>query len=221
MEQIIIIGAGAQGREVVWLIREINQVSPTFEIVGFVDDNPAVQGQEICGVKVLGTTDFLADWNGKAAVLAIGVPAVKEKILTKLADFGLKWPALISPSARMSEFVEIGEGSIITAGSILTTQVVIGPHVLVNLSCTIAHDVTIGRGASLYLGVNVSGNVTIEDWAEIGTGASIIPQKTIGAHSTIGAGAVIIRDVPPGATVVGNPGRVIKVAETPTEGEGV
>lgn len=213
MEQIIIIGAGGLGREVLWLIREINQISPTFEIAGFVDDNPLVQGNEICGVKVLGTTDFLADWNGKAAALAIGVPAVKKKILSKLANFDLKWPALISPSARMSEFVEIGEGSIITAGSILTTQVIVGPHVLINLSSTIGHDATIGRGATLYPGVHVSGHVEIGDWVEIGTGASIIPQKTIGAHAIIGAGAVIIRDVPAGATVVGNPGRVIRVAE--------
>lgn len=220
MEQIIIIGAGGLGREVLWLIREINQASPTFDIVGFVDDNPEVQGQEICGIKVLGTTDFLADWNGKAAALAIGVPAIKKKILAKLADFDLRWPALISPSARMSEYVEIGEGAIITAGSILTTQIVVGPHVLINLSSTIGHDVTIRQGATLYPGVHVSGNVQIEEWAEIGTGASIIPQQTIGAHATIGAGAVIIRDVPPGATVVGNPGRVIRVAEVPPR-EGV
>lgn len=213
MEEIIIIGAGGLGREVLWLIQEINRASPTFEVAGFVDDNPLMQGKEVCGVKVLGTTKFLADWGGKAAVLGIGVPAIKKTVLSELEGYALRWPALISPSARMSEFVEIGEGAIITAGSILTTQIEVGPHVLINLSSTIGHDVTIGRGATLYPGVHVSGDVLIEDWAEIGTGASIIPQQTVGTLSTIGAGAVIIRDVPPGATVVGNPGRVIRVAE--------
>lgn len=215
MEQLIIIGAGAQGREVVWLIREINQVRPTFDIVGFVDDDPRLQDKEICGIKVLGTLDFLASWRGKAAALAIGIPALKKQLLDRLASFELRWPPLISPSAQMSKYVEVGDGAIITAGSILTSQVIVGPHVLINLSSTIAHDVRIGRGASLFLGVNVSGHVEIGAWAEIGTGASIIPDITIGPSAIIGAGAVIIRDVPPGATVVGNPGRILRVAELP------
>jgi acetyltransferase-like isoleucine patch superfamily enzyme len=49
----------------------------------------------------------------------------------------------------------------------------------------------------------------VEDGATIGSGATILGGVTIGAGSTVGAGAVVTRDVPVGATVVGNPGRVV------------
>jgi acetyltransferase-like isoleucine patch superfamily enzyme len=49
----------------------------------------------------------------------------------------------------------------------------------------------------------------VEDGATIGSGATILGGVTIGAGSTVGAGAVVTRDVPAGATVVGNPGRVV------------
>jgi acetyltransferase-like isoleucine patch superfamily enzyme len=47
----------------------------------------------------------------------------------------------------------------------------------------------------------------VEDGATIGSGATILGGVTVGVGSTVGAGAVVTRDVPPGATVVGNPAR--------------
>lgn len=47
----------------------------------------------------------------------------------------------------------------------------------------------------------------VHDGARIGSGATILPGVTIGARATVGAGAVVTADVPPGATVVGNPAR--------------
>ncbi len=217
MKDLYIIGAGGLGREVLWLVREINQVTPTYNLCGFVDDNQSQQGQDVCGIPVVGGVDFLRTKPGCSAALGIGIPKIKQKILNTLQDYELEWPALVAPQAMMSEFVTLGRGTVICAGSIVTTQVVIEDFVLVNLSCTIGHDVTIRSGCTLSPGVNMSGFVSVGQFTDIGTSAAIIPGIQIGAHSVVGAGSVVIRDIPDHATVVGNPGRVIKQADAKVE----
>ncbi|WP_164856149.1 NeuD/PglB/VioB family sugar acetyltransferase [Lujinxingia sediminis] len=213
MEDIIIIGAGGFGREVWWLIEEINAYSPRWAVRGFVDDSPSLKGKHVCGVPVLGTLDVLMDKPGHAVALGVGIPGVKKTILEKLKPAGLSWPTLVSPDARMSKFVSLGAGTLITSGCILTTQVEVGAHVLLNLACTVGHDTRIMTGATLSPGVSLSGYSTVGPWSDIGTRAVTIPGITIGRAATVGAGAVVIRDVPAGATAVGNPARVIRQPE--------
>ena len=59
MKKIIIIGAGAFSREVLWLIEEINNTKNEWEILGFLDDNLANKGKIIHGKPVLGQIEEL------------------------------------------------------------------------------------------------------------------------------------------------------------------
>ena len=59
----------------------------------------------------------------------------------------------------------------------------------------------------------MAGNITLKKRAQIGIGARIIPRKKNSEDEIVGAGAVIVKDVPAGATVVGNPGKIIKLSE--------
>lgn len=61
--------------------------------------------------------------------------------------------------------------------------------------------------------VSLAGNVEVGEGTHIGIGASIIQGIKIVKWCTIGAGAVIIKDVPDCATVVGNPGKIIKIKD--------
>ena len=54
MKNIVIIGAGSLGKEVAWLIEDINKLNPTYLILGFLDDNPGKAQTGCCGYKVLG-----------------------------------------------------------------------------------------------------------------------------------------------------------------------
>jgi acetyltransferase-like isoleucine patch superfamily enzyme len=110
----------------------------------------------------------------------------------------------------MSRSVEVGPGSIVCSGSVLTTNVRVGAHVIVNLGCTVGHDAVLADFVTLAPGVHVSGNVAIGAGCSVGTGAVFINGQpgaalTIGGDSVIAAGACVTRDVEPGSLMAGVP----------------
>lgn len=209
MKDLYIIGAGGQGRELLWIVREINARTPTYNVRGFLDDDPKRRGEVLCDVPVLGPISILETTPGASAALAIGIPRVKKVILAKIGHYNVEWPTFVAPGVVRSDYVTIGRGAMVCAGSILTTQVTIGEFALVNVGCTVSHDASVGRGSSLAPGVHLTGHVRVGEYTDVGTGTSVIPGVHIGDNCVVGAGAVIIRPVPDGVTVVGNPGRIL------------
>lgn len=122
MKDIIIVGAGGFGREVAWLIEDINKYSNEWNIVGFVDDNIHIQGKEIDGYKVVGTIDWLKSQQ-YSVVIAIGDPMVRRSIVKGLEGSKNNYPVLLHPSALHSDKVSFGEGAIICAGNIITVDI--------------------------------------------------------------------------------------------------
>lgn len=212
MKDIVIIGAGGFGREVAWLIEDINKVTHEWKIVGFVDDGEPMQGKEINGYKVVGNVEWLKR-QALHVVIAIGNPASKKKVIERLAESKNIYPVLIHPSVICSDRVKIGEGSIICAGNIITVNVEIGKHSIINLACTIGHDAVLGDYTTVAPVVAISGCVTTEECVNIGTGAALIQGVTVGENTIIGAGAVVVMDLPANCTAVGAPAKPIKFHE--------
>lgn len=210
MKDIVIIGAGGFGREVAWLLERINNVTPTWNIKGFIDDNERLWGKWEDNYKVLGGTEYLKNCGEIYAVCAVGSASVREKIVSKLQDCKMKFATVIDPSVIISDRVQIGEGTIICAGTIITVDVKIGKHVIINLDCTIGHDDILGDYVTIYPSANVSGNVTIGNTTELGTGMQVIQGKVIAANTIVGAGAVVVKDCVEEGTYVGNPAKRIK-----------
>lgn len=211
MKDIIIIGASGFGREVAWLVERINKNNPTWNILGFMDDNESITGNTINGYKVLGKTDEVLDYPEAYYVCAVGSSIIREKIINKISEINpkIKFGTLIDPTAEMSDYVEIGEGTIICAHNLITVNISIGKHVIINLDCTVGHDAVINDFVTLYPSVNVSGNSTIGRCVELGTGMQIIQGKKVGDYSIVGAGAVVINDIPSNCTAVGCPAKQI------------
>ena len=212
MKDIVIIGAGGFGREVAWLIEDINKVNNEWNIVGFVDDNKSIQGTQINGYKVVGDIDWL-EKQEVFVVNAIGDPIIKKKVMDKLDGSKNKYPVLIHPSVICSDRVSFGEGSIICAGNIITVNIEIGKHVIINLDCTIGHDANIGDYSTVLPSVNVSGFVKTEECVSVGTGSAVIQGVNIGRNTVVGAGAVVVKDLPANCTAVGSPAKPIKFHE--------
>jgi len=148
---------------------------------------------------------FLAAYDLVVAVQGPGRRAICERILAA----GGRLPVVAHPAAIISTSAVIGDGTVISAGVVVQMDARIGRFCMLNTSCSIDHDNLVGDGVSVGPGAHTAGHVTILDGAFIGLGAVIINGVTVGRRANVGAGAVVIRDVPDGATVVGNPARVL------------
>ena len=209
MKKLVIVGAGGFGRETAWLVERINAREKEWDLLGFADDTPELTGKTVNGYPVLGTTEWLKNQKDDIYVLcAVGSAKTRKKIVSRLGN--VKYATLIDPGVILSDSVKIGKGSIICAGSILTVNIQIGSHVIINLDCTIGHDAVMKDYVTLYPSVNVSGATLLNECVEMGTGSKIIEKKTVGENSIVGSGAVVVKDLPAGCTAVGMPAKPIK-----------
>ena len=106
--------------------------------------------------------------------------------------------------------VEIGNGCIVCAGNILTVNIKIGDHVILNIDCTIGHDCVIEDYVTISPGCHLSGYTTVRRGAYLGTGAVTVERHEIGRNTIVGAGAVVVKDIPRDVIAVGIPARPIK-----------
>ena len=208
--RISIYGAGGFAREVAWLAEASNM-----EIVCLVDDDPRQQGKTLNAIPVVGPEDLKKRHPDVPLVIAIGSPQAREKVARKVASLGFSLTTIIHPQVERSKWIEIDEGTVVTAGNILTTNIRIGKHVQLNLGCTVGHDVIVEDFATLAPGVHISGWVHLGKRVYVGTGAVIIngterEPLIIGDDAVIGAGAVVTKSVPPGVTVVGIPAKPVR-----------
>jgi sugar O-acyltransferase (sialic acid O-acetyltransferase NeuD family) len=202
---LYILGAGGLGKELGAYIKYVNS---DFMLSGYYDDG---ETGSVDGLgKIIGTIKQVNQLDaGDNLLMAVGDPARKAQFFSTIKMERFNFPYFIQPNVYISDrkSIELGKGSVICAGSSLTTTVEIGDHVLINLNCTIGHDVTIGNFSSIMPGVNISGSVKIGKGVLIGTGASILQNIKIGDNATVGAGAVVTKDVPDGKTAIGIPAK--------------
>ena len=148
--------------------------------------------------------------DGDPVIIAIGKNHEREEIAEFLkCDYEIA----VHPSAWIAENSSIGEGTVVFAGAIVQPNTVIGKHVIINTSASVDHDNVIGDFAHISPKAALCGHVEVGTGSHVGVGAVVIPKVKIGKWCTIGAGTVVLKDVPDYATVVGNPGKIIKIRE--------
>jgi sugar O-acyltransferase (sialic acid O-acetyltransferase NeuD family) len=193
------------------LIEQVNATDPQWELIGFFDDDDSLS-VEVNGYPVLGNVRTLNNWEKPlSVVLGLGKPKIRKKVREKITNSNVDFPTLIHPSVIMgaAAHLAIGEGCIICAGTIITTNIKIGNQVVLNLACTVGHETKIGEYSTFMPTCNISGEVEIGKETFWGTGAKVINRTVVGDCVTVGAGAVVIGDLPAEVTAVGVPAKII------------
>lgn len=215
MKDIVLYGCSGFGKEVAYIIQRINEVQPTYRLLGFLDDGEQYyRGVEINGYPWLGRGDWIIDHKDDCVcTCTIGYPKVKANIQRRLAGEGVRFETIIAPDARISPLSEIGTGSVIYGYTSISVNCKVGEGVLLNGRVSIGHDVEIGDYTAIMVGTAISGECRIGSEVLIGGHAFIIPGKKVGDRAIIAAGSVVFTNVKEGTTVLGNPAKRMRELE--------
>lgn len=205
---LIIIGSGGLAQEYAWLVEEINEDRKSFNLLGYLDDDPARRGQEFIGYPVLGTLAEAERFSSAALVIGVGDPRARREAFRRAGGAERRWTNLISPTARVHRSNSLGVGVIVGRYADMTVGCEIGDHVMINIHAVLGHAVTVGRFSV------VSPNVTINGEAQLGEGCYVganafIRNVRVGDWATVGASASVTKDVEADCVVVGVPARVL------------
>lgn len=205
MKDLIIVGAGGFGREALYIAKDINKQKPTWNILGFIDDDPTALDGVKCDYKIIGK---ISDWQpqpGQYFAMGIAAPKTKEIVATKLKARGAEFATLISPYVLIWDFFECGEGCVI--GGNIGDNVTLGNFVHIAGSL-IGQDTVIEDYTTTTAYANIA-SAHIGKRVFVGSHVAIIGHKKIGDDASIVAGSIVYNNVKPGTTVMGNPAKKI------------
>lgn len=206
-QQLVILGAGGFGREVLAWARQSVQFEREWTIKGFVDDDATALAKKNTPGRWLGP---LRDYQPTAEdvfLCAIGMPKVKRACCEIILARGGRFTQLFHRTAVIGDNVELAEGVILCPYSVVSANNRLGRGVAINTHSTVDHDATVGDWTQVNLHCDLTGGVEVGREVFIGSSVSIIPNVKVGDRAYIGAGAVVVRDVPEDAKVYGVPAR--------------
>jgi sugar O-acyltransferase (sialic acid O-acetyltransferase NeuD family) len=206
---LILLGASGLAREVLATVRTMPEA---WLPIGAVDDNAALHGTQIDGIPVLGAMECVHDHESAAVIACIANvhrPAGRAVLERRLDLSTDRWATVVHPAASLAPGAELGYGSILLAGVVVTAPQRIGRHVVAMPHVLLTHDDEVADYVTLAGGATLGGDVRVRPRAFLGQRAAIREHVEIGEEAVIGMGAVVLRDVPPHETWAGVPARPI------------
>ncbi|WP_371192564.1 acetyltransferase [Glaciecola sp. SC05] len=206
MSYLAVIGAGGHGKVVADAAFEMG----CWSSIIFYDDSVFVK-EKCLDFKVVGTfKDLVSSVDKFDFVVAIGDNALRLEKSKYLRSIGHNLVSVVHPSANISRYAHVGDGTVCLAGSIISAGSYLSEAVIVNTNASVDHDCRVFDGVHICPGVKLAGNVEIGECSWIGIGASVIQSTIIGKNVTVGAGSAVITNLSDGITAVGVPAKILK-----------
>lgn len=213
MKDIALFGAGGFGREVACLINMINEVTPTWNLIGFFDDGKPIGEDETYG-KILGGINELNQWKTELAIaIPVATPETLRLIVNRITNPLISFPNLVAPDVVFFDKskTKIGKGNIITSRCLFSTNVSLGDFNLFNCAVLVGHDTCLGSCNVIMSSVNISGGIKIGDENFLGVQSVLLQYIKVGNHTRVGANSVVIRNTKDGNLYMGNPATRVKI----------
>ena len=209
MKRLLIVSAGAFGREVLSWALDVPAAQRDWEVAGFLDNRPSALDGFNCPFSIMGDPLNFELSENDCLICAIGDPATKLQYCNQLKARGGRFISLIHPTAVIGLNCRLGEGCILCPYVVVTTNVVLGSFVTLNCHTTVGHDVVIDDGCTLSCHSDVTGWASLGEGVLLGSHASVLPKAVIGDYALVGAGSVVLRKVLPHTTVMGVPAKQV------------
>ena len=202
---LVVIGSGGFGRETAQAARDGGFDG---EVLGFLDDNPALAGATVTDLPILGPIGAIADMPEVHVVVATGRPdnyTSRRAIVTRLGLRADRFATVVHPRAALAGDTVVGPGSVVLAGAVATSGVQIGAHVAVMPHAILTHGVRVDDFATVASSVALAGEVRVGAGAYLGAGTLVRQGLSVGEWAMTGMGSLVLQDVPTRRLWFGSP----------------
>ncbi|AOE84534.1 acetyltransferase [Pseudomonas sp. TCU-HL1] len=204
MNRLALLGASGHGK----VVADTAEACGWNSIVFFDDAWPASERNGPWPIDGSGADLLrrLSDFD--AVMVSIGNNRIRLAKLESLRKAGARLINLIHPSAVISRYAVLGEGTVVFAGSVVNAFAQIGKGCILNTGCSVDHDCSLADAVHISPGARLAGGVRVGEGSWIGIGASVRQSVCIGSDVVVGAGAAVVADTVDKVTVVGVPARI-------------
>jgi sugar O-acyltransferase (sialic acid O-acetyltransferase NeuD family) len=221
VRRLVVLGSSGNTLDVMDVVSAINDVAPSWDLVGLLDDAAPV-GPGALGLHNFGrleTAAALAAADGPLAdaffLNAIGSERNHAARAAIVARTGLppgRFATLVHPGAGVSPRATLGRGCCVNFGVSIGGRVRLGDHVWIGAGGIIGHDSVLEDHAVVAPRATTSGFVRLGTGSYLGCAAAVRQGLQVGAGALVGMGTVVLRDVAQDSVVVGNPARELRRA---------
>ena len=202
MKNLVIIGAGGCGREVLQWAKDINRVEKRWNIKGFIDDDLEALNGKNCSVPILSMIDEYKIDAEDEFICCIGNSNIRKRVVEKLRTKGAVFTRLVHPNAVIADTCTLGNGSIIYPYALISDNAVIGEGCIINMYSSVAHDSILGEYCTISAHCDVTGMCVLGD--------HVVPASRIGDDVYVCAGSTVMTRIRAGMKVLGNPAKIVR-----------
>jgi len=200
-KEIVLVGARGQAKDLIGYLED----DGGYRILCLLDE---LSADKVLGYDVVAPADY--DLGCRDALLAIGMPKAKVKVLAQYAPLEFRWQTYIDRRAFVSPHAVMGEACIVAPFAVLAGDVRLGDHVYFAAFAGAGHDSAVGAMSSLMPYSGLGGGAKIGARTMVGAAAHLLPGVAVGDDVSIAGTALVMKDLPSGVLALGNPARIVQ-----------